>query len=267
MGYTWGYIKDVVLAKLDLNEKEAQVQNLIGRFPFYANEVITQVCSAIKAKNSYFTVKVFTEFEYQHVLDAFLESELNTYLKRCTPEDWNITTDGIFTENDLTTAQQSVWAVKLAELKTYFSKYNALIGQVVSKPDDFVSWNGDIAYFEETIWDTNGDVISKLPICEAHDDDYLYMGDEGLSFLKNGTYYIPYGARWFTFTKELDNNTVLNIPNDILDCIPSYIAHQCYKIDDETKSAIFRNEYELFLSRIDDTNYKNTKTIKIGGGW
>ena len=51
--YTWGYLKDVSLAKLDLTEEEANTQNLISRFPFYANEVITQVCSSIKPKYSY----------------------------------------------------------------------------------------------------------------------------------------------------------------------------------------------------------------------
>ena len=51
--YTWGYIKDVCLAKMDLDENEATVQNLLSRFPFYANEVITQVCSSIKPKYSF----------------------------------------------------------------------------------------------------------------------------------------------------------------------------------------------------------------------
>ena len=49
--------------------------------------------------------------------------------------------------------------------------------------------------------------------------------------------------------------------------IPTYIAQQCYKIDDEYKSAVYRNEYEAALARLDDTNKKNTKSIKIGGGW
>ena len=53
MAYTWGYIKDVSLSKLDLDENEATVQNLLSRFPFYANEVITQVCSSIKPKYTF----------------------------------------------------------------------------------------------------------------------------------------------------------------------------------------------------------------------
>ena len=53
MSYTWGYIKDAALAKLDLNEGEANTQNLLSRFPFYANEVMTQVCSSIKPKYTF----------------------------------------------------------------------------------------------------------------------------------------------------------------------------------------------------------------------
>ena len=70
-----------------------------------------------------------------------------------------------------------------------------------------------------------------------------------------------------TFDKSLDNNYQIDVPNDILDCIPSYVASQCYKIDDDYKSQVYRNEYEMMLARIDATNYKNTKTIKIGGDW
>ena len=57
MSYTWGYVKDASLAKLDLTEEEADTQNLLSRFPFYANEVITQICSSIKPKYT------FAEFE------------------------------------------------------------------------------------------------------------------------------------------------------------------------------------------------------------
>ena len=65
----------------------------------------------------------------------------------------------------------------------------------------------------------------------------------------------------------MDDNVQLNVPDDILDCLPSYIASQCYKVDDEVKSSIYRNEYEMFVARIDATDYKNTKTFSVGGGW
>lgn len=194
--YTWGYLKDVALAKLDLTENEATVQNLLSRFPFYANEVITQVCSAIKPKYT------FAKFEID------------------------------------------------------FDK----VGIAQTMPDDFVSFGDDVCY--ELV--NNGKFLEKHQIFDV---DFEYYGYNQVIFKHPGNFYISYNARWYTFTKAIDNNEKIDIPNDILDCIPSYIVSQCYKIDDEYKAQVFRNEYELMLSRIDATNYKNTKGILIEGDW
>ena len=194
--YTWGYLKDVTLAKLDLTENEATVQNLLSRFPFYANEVITQVCSAIKPKYT------FAKFEID------------------------------------------------------FDK----VGIAQTMPDDFISFGDDVCY--ELI--NNGKFLEKHQIFDV---DFEYYGYNQVVFKHPGNFYISYNARWYTFTKAIDDNEKIDIPNDILDCIPSYIVSQCYKIDDEYKAQVFRNEYELMLSRIDATNYKNTKSILIEGDW
>lgn len=190
--YTWGYIKDATLAKLDLDENEATVQNLLSRFPFYANEVMTQVCSTVKPKHT------FAKF--------------------------------IITADDVNTIQKM--------------------------PDDFVSFGDDICMR----------VVNRT-LLELHDNDYFYYGYNEVLFFEPGEYYISYNARWLDFGKNIDDDFVLDIPRDILDCIPSYIASQCYKIDDLTQSQIYRNEYEMLFARIDDTNYKMTKTLVIDGGW
>ena len=194
--YTWGYLKDVTLAKLDLTENEATVQNLLSRFPFYANEVITQVCSAIKPKYT------FAKFEID------------------------------------------------------FDK----VGIAQTMPDDFISFGDDVCY--ELV--NNGKFLEKHQIFDV---DFEYYGYNQVIFKHPGNFYISYNARWYTFTKAIDDNEKIDIPNDILDCIPSYIVSQCYKIDDEYKAQVFRSEYELMLSRIDATNYKNTKSILIEGDW
>lgn len=199
--YTWGYLKDVTLAKLDLEEAEATVQNLLSRFPFYANEAMTQICSSIKPK-------------YEFV-------------------KFTITKD--------------------------------LVGVPQTMPLDFISFGDDICYElkERDIGYGDKALIKE----ELHDDDFEYYGYNRVIFKRPGTFFISYNARWITFNKDFTNATVLEIPKDILDCIPSYIASQCYKIDDEYKASVFRNEYEMALARIDNTNYKNTKTIKIEGDW
>ena len=194
--YTWGYIKDVCLAKMDLDENEATVQNLLSRFPFYANEVITQVCSSIKPKYSF---------------EKFIVEEKD-------------------------------------------------VGVPHKMPDDFISFGDDVCYE----LDDYGDRLEKY---ELHDDDFEYYGYNKVLFKHPGKFYISYNARWFTFDKSMSDDLQIEVPNDILDCIPSYVASQCYKIDDEYKAQTYRNEYEIMLSRIDATNYKNTKTLKIGGDW
>ncbi len=201
MAYTWGYIKDVSLSKLDLDENEATVQNLLSRFPFYANEVITQVCSSIKPK---------------YTFENFVIDKTNVGVKQ-------------------------------------------------TMPDDFVSFGDDVCYMLEEVREHNGETrLIKVPI---HDDDYEYLGYNQVIFKHPGNYFISYNARWYTFDKSLSDDELIDVPDDILDSIPSYIASQCYKIDDEYKASVFRNEYEIMLSRIDNSNFRNTKTIKIEGDW
>lgn len=208
--YTWGYLVEVCLSKLDLDEREARTQNLLDRFPYYANEVITQISSSIKPK---------TEFAH-FVID----------------------------------------------------KTNVGVPQLM--PSDFVSFGDDVNYERviSTVYPRTAELDETsievdVEEVELHDTDFKYYGYNKIVFKHVGDFYISYNARWFTFFKGIEENTELDIPADILDCIPSYVASQCYKVDDETKAQIYRNEYEMMLARIDATNYKNTKTIKIEGDW
>lgn len=203
--YTWGYIKDAALAKLDLTENEATVQNLLSRFPFYANEVITQVCSTIKPKYS------FANF--------------------------------VITKDD--------------------------IGVAKTLPTDFISFGDDVCYelTECKYYNEYGQLSSMTKKREIHDSDFEYVGYNQVVFKHPGNFFISYNERWYTFNKSVPDDEVLDFPMDIAECIPSYIASQCYKIDDEYKASVFRNEYEVMLARIDNTDYRNTRTIQIEGDW
>lgn len=193
--YTWGDIKNVTLAKMDLDENEAGVQNLLSRFYYFANEAITQICSAVKPKYTYFQIEV--------------------------------------TDN--------------------------MVGTMIRMPDDFISFGDDVNRISY-------DEYGHQTVRETHDDDFTYMGNNHITCWRTGTFYISYNARWITFSNQ-DNQSPLDVPADILDCLPSYIASQCMKIDDEYKATVYRNEYETFLARIDNTHYKNTKTFQIAGDW
>lgn len=193
--YTWGYIKNVALAKLDLEEQEASNQKLLQKFHYYANEAMTQICSTVKPKHAFFEVDVTDD----------------------------------------------------------------KIGTAITMPADFISFGNDV---NKLFYIENGRTYCR----EAYDDDFEYIGYNKIVCKTVGRFFISYNARWITFTNQ-DGDYEIDVPTDILDCIPSYIASQCYKIDDEYKASVFRNEYEIFLSRIDDTDFRNTKTFKIEGDW
>ena len=195
--YTWGDIKNATLAKLDLDDDEANIQNFTNRFGYFANEAMTQICSAIKPKHAYFEV------------------EINS----------------------------------------------SSVGELINMPDDFISFDTDKNYIAYT--DFNGNIVNR----EATGEDFIYMGYNRVLCKVPGRYYLSYNARWIENFVNVDDSMELDVPRDILDCLPSYIASQCYKVDDEYKAATFRNEYEIFLARIDDTHFKETQCLWIGGDW
>ncbi len=231
--YTWGYIKDAALAKLDLEQEEANEMKLINRFAFYANEVITQVCSTVKPKRLFHEVRAF-----------FKAIDYGTYvlIDDVTYNNVKLSSDGNF----ILDANEKVIMYK--------------VGTCITMPADFISFGDDVSTITY-------DIYNARFIEECHDDTLVYKGYNQFICLKPGLYHISYNARWITFDNSTPTSEVLDVPTDILECIPSYIAHQCYKIDDEYKSSVFRNEYEMFLARIDDTNFKTNKTFKIGGDW
>ena len=190
--YTWGYLKENVLSKLNLTEAEANRQNFLSNISYYANEAMTQICSAIKPKHAHLEI----------IID------------------------------------------------------NENLNKPISLPDDFVSFNDDVAK-----------IVIGNEMCEARDEWLEYYGYNQVICHIEGIYIIPYNARWFFFTKDLHNATVIPAPADICDALPSYIVSQFWKIDDESKAAIYRNEFEMFLARMDDTSFKSQRTLYVGGDW
>jgi hypothetical protein len=191
--YTWGYIKENTLGKLNLEEKEANELGFLSKFPYYANEAMTQICS-IKPHEKFFVIVI---------------NEEN-------------------------------------------------INRPIEMPEDFIAFNDDtVRYFIEATRET----------LEVGDDFVEYHGYNKIICQAEGTYHIPYNARWFFFTKDVHNATTIPAPADICDAIPSYIVSQCLKIDDEVKAATYRNEFEMFLARLDDTSFARQRTFRIGGDW
>lgn len=238
--YTWGYIKNAALSKLDLDgdydeQVESNELNWQNRFYIYANEVITQICSSIKPKHTFCKIKTFD--------NAIYDDENNLIVDGVKHLNYVLSDNG----EQILNAEGNIVMYR--------------INTPIRMPSDFIAFGDDVCTVEYC------DFLYNKWFTECHDDTLQYFGYDCIICKVAGNYTISYKARWFTFTMETDDDVVLDVPLDILDCIPSYIASQCYKVDDEYKSSVFRNEYEMFLARIDDTNFKNSKTFKIGGDW
>lgn len=159
--------------------------------------------------------------------------------------------------------------------RTFVQFYITDTTKLYDMPLDFIAFGNDVCTMEYYTDGKNYYTLETIPENSivwqvkdtATDEDFEYVGFNKIKFLHQGTYNISYNARWYTFSHSMSDAEVLPIPMDILECIPTYIASQCYKIDDETIAGIYRNEYELLFSRIDDTDYSETKTVHVGGGW
>lgn len=238
--YTWGYIKEATLAKLDFTADQAIDMGLMNKFPFYANEAITQITSAIKPKRTY------AEFCVRYREQVLRELKRKYSL----PDDYQI---GFLFNPPCDRTQLDAQQTAMLE---YYEQFT-YVGQPTNFPKDFFAWSDDTNYMTNMFGDW----------CEADDDCYKTYGGNQIVFSKPANYRIAYKAKWFKFEPTTDDSIEIDAPDDVLECLPSYIASQCFKIDDEQKSQIYRNEYEMFLARIDENDYNDNKTIHIGGGW
>lgn len=140
-------------------------------------------------------------------------------------------------------------------------EHDAVVGAEVHLPDDFISFSDNIPLVkrDDGSWD------------EVYDEYLLYYGFDTVFFVMPGVYRLPYKARWYFFTADMNSaeksNVKLPIPDIICEAISTYIVSQCYKIDDELKAATYKNEYEMQLARIDASDFNRQRTFNIGGGW
>lgn len=236
--YTWGYIKEATLAKMDLTVSQAIDMGLINKMPFYANEAVTQITSAIKAKRAFAEYEVMNRTEALELIARYYKLDDVSFLLK-QPCD----------KSKLSLNQQNA-----------LDNYNRLkyVGDIVKFPDDFFAWSDDVSLmydFEKQSWvDTN-------------DDFFETYGGNAIMFKREGKFRIAYKAKWFKILPTTSDETELDAPDDILECIPSYIASQLYKIDDEVKSGILRNEFEMMVARIDENDYQTNRTMMDRRDW
>ena len=67
--YTWGYVKDAILAKLYLSEEEAQRAKFLDSFTIYANECLTQIASTIRPKQATYKCEAFMKQDWDKIYE------------------------------------------------------------------------------------------------------------------------------------------------------------------------------------------------------
>lgn len=238
---TWGYIKEATLAKMDLTVDAAIDQGLMNKIPYYANEALTEITSAIKANKKYAEFKVHNkEYVKNYLKEKYGFNNVN-FLDDGTP-DYKLTSYEL-------------------EAKETFNQY-VYTGDTVKMPEDFVSWSNDI-----NLQLYNSDWVSIGDRAYLQRGNYIIFNENCFEYNQPVIVRIAYNARWFLFSSTTDDTEELDIPDDILLCLPSYIASQLFKIDDEQKSTIYRNEYEMALARINENDYSTNKVFDGRGDW
>lgn len=236
--YTWGYIKEATLAKMDLTVEDAINMGLINKMPFYANEAVTYITASIKARRTY------AQFDVKDL------QKMVSYLSN----KYNLS-DVSFLFNQ--PCDRTILTFDQAGALDEYEKY-MYTECIVKFPEDFFAWSDDINY--------------KFDDCtkswsETSDKDFTTFGSNELIFHSPGIYKMSYLAKWFKIFPTTDDDVELDCPDDILECIPTYIASQLYKIDDEVKSGILRNEWEMAIARIDENDYSSNKIIRNRSKW
>ena len=261
--YTYGYIREAVLAHIDLSEEEAQAMDLLKRLPIFANEAMQAIC-AVKPKYLYFEPTIVEKFSI--VIETIDE---NGNLQYRLP-----------TEDELYYLENKKWPVghipadeqapqvadNVATEEFYHSQNIYRTGETIKMPEDFIAFAMKQSYrlfvkkayniedFVNADWFTNEceDRIVLDPISPG--TIYNYVGNNGLVFRQTGKYQIPYKAIWFRFDSGLSDDVEIDMPNDLIICVPLYIAAQALQIDYAQKAQIKRSEFELALSRATATD-------------
>lgn len=244
--FTYGYIREAVMAHLDIDETEAQDMNLLSRFHIFANEAMQAICAS-KPMYRYIDVTVVEKF------DPIVTDDVGSFFRPATEAEinWDRETQGdldvIFLSDEL--------------LKDYYHKQNIYeVNEKITMSDTFIAFANKFCWKITTVKPT----ISQILEAEAfgktltettkkgeakQDDDFSYLSKNQLKFYKPGRYLIPARYLWYRFDSGIGDDKEIDMPADILLTIPLYIASVCLQIDNLQKAQILRQEFELALAR------------------
>ena len=258
--YTWGYIKDVILAKLNMSEAEAKNNGFLNRFIMYANECITQISNTIRPKQSVYTLETFTKEDWDKMFDEEWKKIIDNW------QDSKWFEDEESFDLWLTIHKEDIEN----EIKNVILKGKVPVNTICEMPEDYINYNGHSLVFQkQEIIKAGYDYheFEKIVKTELNPENITYIGERKFIPLVVGKYVIEYDARWFEFLETIQDAQELDIPFDVLECIPPYVAAQCWFIDDIQRSAMFTNEYEKAFARINSADYRDNNHFVSEGGW
>ena len=243
--FTYGYIREATMAHLDIDEDEAQAMNLLTRFHIYANEAMQAICPS-KPKNQYLDITVVKEYKALVINSEGLIQ--------------------IATEEEI--ADDTIPKLNEVQTKSYWNDLNVYkINEKVAMKDDFIAWADKQTYKivkKKFIINTIDDFGCKEEEVkeETEKGDFSYISKNEIIFHREGRYLIPGRYLWFRFDSGIGDEQELNMPADIVLCIPLYIASICLQVDSIQRANIKRNEFELALSRCTSTDFMPVRRIK-----
>jgi hypothetical protein len=260
--FTYGYIREAVLAHLDIDEEEAQDMKLLSRFHIFANEAVQAICAS-KPMYQYIDVTVVEKF------DPIVTDEFGSFFRPATTAEINWDRE---TQGDLDVVFLNEDALK----KYYHEKHIYEVSEKISMSDTFIAFANKYCW---KIVDKKPSVAEQLEAeafnrvltiktekSEAKVDyDFSYLSKNQLKFYKPGRYLIPAKYMWYRFDSGLGDNEEIDMPSDILLTIPLYIASICLQMDNLQKSQILRQQFELALSRCTATDM--LKLNEVSSSW
>ena len=267
--FTYGYIREATMAHLDLDETEAQAMDILKRFPIYANEAMQAICAS-KPKYEYVDVMIVKKFA-PLVLDGanFILAtkeqieQLEEWLKL--PEEERPPEDTL-----------PIFA-NYTQLQDYWHERHVYeVGEKVGMETGFIAFANKqcYKYVENKVPYPPEDILfeyAELPprrvpkiirVPAEVDNDFSYIGKAQLKFYKEGRYMIPARFMWYIFESGISDDQELDIPSDILSCIPLYIAAVCLQIDNPARAQIKRSEFEMALARCTATDFMENNKFR-----
>ena len=282
--YTYGYLREAVMAHCDLEEDELQAMNVLKRLHIYANEAVQAIC-ACKPNYKYFKAKVvdkynmllkrlidneYIEITEMDILGTFetFEDALEQYQpKREYVDKYIIVNDEFWTVNKINDSFNWIRLSSVDEItqrEYYIKKSIYLVGEEIKMPDGFIAFTNKQTFivkrperfsYEDFVngrdWTTN-EAERWEPV--NYNKDIMFVGQNSVKCLKEGEFMIPYKCVWFIFNSAQPDTTEIDIPIDVFNCLPLYIASEVLQIDYAQKAQIKRSEFEMALSRIIVTN-------------